>query len=194
MIGIFWTCRGAGKKGMSSCLSHMIRDHSLDFVCLQETHKKKFQDGYFRKIDPYTAFEWDWFPSVGKSGGILCGVRKERFEVVAWKKGRFILQVVVYDIKIKKIWTLCTVYGAAHDSDKQDFLIELADFCIHVQTPLLIGGDFNILRHEGDKNKNWHRSPYIDMFNSVINTMCLNEIHMSGGMYTWTNNQAHPTL
>ena len=32
------------------------------------------------------------------------------------------------------------------------------------------------------------------MFNSVINAMCLSEIHMNGGMYTWTNNQVHPTL
>ena len=155
MIGLFWNCRGAGKKGMKTCLSHMIKDHSLDFLCLQETLKKNFLDSYFRKLDPYNLFEWEWIPSIGKAGGILCGVRKEKFEVVAWRKGRFILQVSLYDINMKKIWTLCSVYGAAHEGDKNDFLSELADFCCHIQTPLLIGGDFNILRHSGEKNKKW---------------------------------------
>jgi hypothetical protein len=33
-----------------------------------------------------------------------------------------------------------------------------------------------------------------DMFNSIINTYALREIHLSGGQYTWTNNQIDPTL
>lgn len=33
-----------------------------------------------------------------------------------------------------------------------------------------------------------------DIFNSIINTLALREIHISGGKYTWTNNQAHPML
>ena len=34
----------------------------------------------------------------------------------------------------------------------------------------------------------------IGLFNSIINTLALREIHISEGKYTWTNNQAHPTL
>ena len=68
-----------------------------------------------------------------------------------WKKGRFILQASFFDNKEKKKWTLCTVYGAAHDKDKDAFLTELSEFCSHISSPLLIGGDFNILRHAGEK-------------------------------------------
>ena len=60
--------------------------------------------------------------------------------------------------------------------------------------PLYSGGDFNILQSNDDKNKPMSRSPYVDKFNSVINAMCLSEVYMSGGMYTWTNGQSHPTL
>ena len=69
------------------------------------------------------------------------------------------------------------MYGAAHECDKSDFNSEFADFCCHVQTLLLIGGDFNILGHCGKKNVG------INLFNSIINTMCLNEIYMSGGVH-----------
>ena len=44
------------------------------------------------------------------------------------------------------------------------------------------------------KTKKMHRSKSVDLFNSIINTLGLREIYMSGGKYTWTNNQAHPTL
>lgn len=37
-----------------------------------------------------------------------------------------------------------------------------------------------------------HKS--IDLFNSIINTLALREMHIGGGKYTWTNNQTHPTL
>jgi hypothetical protein len=35
---------------------------------------------------------------------------------------------------------------------------------------------------------------WTDMFNSIINTYALREIHLSGGQYTWSNNQLDPTL
>ena len=37
-------------------------------------------------------------------------------------------------------------------------------------------------------------SQYVDRFNDIINTMCLREIFIEGGLYTWSNNQSHPTL
>jgi len=63
---------------MVSCLSDLIKDHSLDFICLQETHKKSYKDSFMRRLDAYNNFVWDFIPSVGKAGGILCGVRKNK--------------------------------------------------------------------------------------------------------------------
>ena len=179
---------------MTSCFSDIIKDHSLDFICLQETMKKNFPPKSLRKIDRMNNFDWNWVPSNGKAGGILCGVRKETLEVISWTPGRFCLQANLYDVKLKRVWAIITVYGAAHDDSKDDFLIELASMCSRTQVPHIVGGDFNILRGNGDKNKTMSRSPYVDKFNSLINSLCLREIHMGGGKYTWTNNQKHPTL
>jgi exonuclease III len=33
-----------------------------------------------------------------------------------------------------------------------------------------------------------------DTFNSIIHTLCLREIHMMSGLYTWSNKQKNPTL
>lgn len=45
------------------------------------------------------------------------------------------------------------VYGAAHEESKEEFLLELAAMCSSMNIPYIIGGDFNILRHPGEKNK-----------------------------------------
>jgi hypothetical protein len=43
--------------------------------------------------------------------------------------------------------------GAAHEEDKDDFLIELEGVCSNQTSPLLRRGDFNLLRHSFEKNK-----------------------------------------
>lgn len=86
------------------------------------------------------------------------------------------------------------MYGVAHEEDKDEFLSEVAFFCSHMTVRFIIGGNFNILHHCGEKNKCFIRTRHIDRFNSVINSSNLREIFMSGGLYTWTNKQSHPTL
>jgi endonuclease/exonuclease/phosphatase family metal-dependent hydrolase len=98
------------------------------------------------------------------------------------------------DLKIQQKWCLVIVYGAAQDDEKDDFLTDLGDICSDQSLPLLIGGDFNLLRGANEKNKALKRSRWNDMFNYIINTCEMREIDMSGGQFTWSNNQTVPTL
>ena len=84
------------------------------------------------------------------------------------------------------------VYGPDHEEMREEFLLELAQFCSDMNKPYIVGGDFNILRHGGEKNKKLHDHKSIDMFNSVINSYGLREIYYSGGKYTRTNNHTTP--
>jgi endonuclease/exonuclease/phosphatase family metal-dependent hydrolase len=59
---------------------------------------------------------------------------------------------------------------------------------------MIVGGDFNILRYNSEKNKNFYSSRYSDMFNWIINSYGLREIALNGGKFTWSNNHADPTL
>jgi exonuclease III len=59
--------------------------------------------------------------------------------------------------------------------------------------PVLLGGDFNIIINSSEKNKGGvHR--HTNLFNSIINTFDLIDISITGGRYTWSNNQENPTL
>jgi exonuclease III len=43
------------------------------------------------------------------------------------------------------------VYGYAQDEYKESFLAELVNMCSHKKIPLVMGGDYNILRHPSKK-------------------------------------------
>jgi hypothetical protein len=194
MIGASLNCRGVGKKGMSVFLQDLLKDQLLYSIGLQETIKKDYSPAFFRKIDPGNLFYWKWVASVGRAGGILGGFRLSRFDVCETVVNRFFIKVTLMDLKIQKKWCLVIVYGAAQEEDKEDFLTELRNICRDQRLPLLVGGDFNLLRDASEKNKRLRPCKWNDMFNFIINNCEMREIDMFGGQFTWSNNQAVPTL
>ena len=66
------------------------------------------------------------------------------------------------------------------------YFLELAQLCGRCKEPYLVGGDFNIIWSTLEKNKGeTHR--HTDLFNSIINSLDLMELHIVGGRFTWSN-------
>jgi hypothetical protein len=84
--------------------------------------KKKVDSSVWRKFDVDNSYNWLWSPSVGRSGGILCGIKSSRFNVTDFSVGRFFVKAKVKDLKLQKECWLIIVYGAAQDEDKDSFL------------------------------------------------------------------------
>jgi exonuclease III len=91
------------------------------------------------------------------------------------------------------IWSLVSVYGAAQDEHKAAFLRELVNLANDNAHPILIGGDFNILRFRQDKNNDRFDGYWPFLFNAVIDSLNLREVSMTGRQYTWANNRPVPT-
>jgi len=140
MIGLFWNCRGVSKKGMSSMVKDLLSENEVDFVGLQETMRKNYSNKFFKKIDYGKKFACHWIPSNGKSGGILCGVNLDRFEVIKFIEGTFTVNALVLDKKEKRMISLVTVYGPAHEANRENFLAELAQICFSNKNPMILGG------------------------------------------------------
>ena len=60
------------------------------------------------------------------------------------------------------------------------------------QLPLLIGGDFNLLRLPSDKSSSNFSWPLADAFNAFIRDTAIREIPRVGARYTWSNHQPPP--
>jgi hypothetical protein len=52
MNGLFWNCRGLGKKGLSTYLRSLITQHKLAFVGLMETMIEEINENVLKKFDP----------------------------------------------------------------------------------------------------------------------------------------------
>lgn len=152
------------------------------------------EDSLLRKFDTYQDYLWKWNPSKGQSGWILVGINIAKYDVGAFKQGEFMLQMNLWDKENKIKWNLLTVYGAAHEENKIEFLTELSRFCDANTDPIIVGGDFNIIRYAKEKNSNKGVHKHTGVFNSIIHFFELRELTMSGGLYTWSNNQDPPTL
>jgi len=69
--------------------------------------------------------------------------------------------------------------------------------CEYVQKealPIVIGGDFNIIRRLDEKNNDNYNDRWPYMFNAVIDTLNLREIEMSGRKFTWANHLQNQTF
>jgi hypothetical protein len=53
--------------------------------------------------------------------------------------------------------------------------------------PLIIGGDFNMIRYAYEKCSGSDRTVWMDMFNNFINDIALMELVRRGSRFTWTN-------
>jgi hypothetical protein len=73
-------------------------------------------------------------------------------------------------------WVLVVVYSPAQDNQKESFLVELVNMCSHESLPLMIGGDFNIMRRSEEKNNDRFNNRWPFLFNDVIDGLNLWEL------------------
>jgi hypothetical protein len=63
----------------------------------------------------------------------------------------------------------------------------------HERLLILVGGDFNILRHAHEKNKENFEGRWPFLFNCIIDGLNFRELEMSGRRYNGANSLPNPT-
>lgn len=89
-------------------------------------------------------------------------------EVEDVQLGEFVISMQLRNRLTNFRWVQATVSGPADHSDSGEFLNELNQFCSHIVLPLVIGGDFNLIRSDKDKNNDNINKGLMDAFNSFI--------------------------
>jgi exonuclease III len=192
--GLNWNSEGFGDTAKHLFIKETIREHKLDFLALLETGRSNFSVPFLNQLAAGFNFIWFCLPPHGRSGGILVGINSDTLQVLAVKSGDYCVKL---HIKCKRDgfeWILVPVYGAAQETHKADFLAEIVRTCEHEPLPMLIGGDFNIIRKREEKNNNNFKAHWPFVFNAIIEHLDLREIALSGRQYTWANRRESPTF
>jgi len=151
MKGSFWHSGGFGDTVKHFFVEETIRENKLDFFAILETGRSNFSAPFLSFLSGGSDFQWYCLPPQGRPGGILVGINNASFRVHNVISGdhcaKFYLSSKVNNFK----WALVAVYGAAQDEHKPDFLAELVRICEDDPLPMLVGGDFNIIRWKEEK-------------------------------------------
>lgn len=101
----------------------------------------------------------------------------------------FSMSVILVDKKTCFNWKLVVVYGSPYEEGKHDFLLELHQVMSKWQGPIMVGGDFNLVRFFSDKNNGRIKHRWADAFNEWVTKWALMELNASNRLHAWTNNQ-----
>jgi hypothetical protein len=192
--GMTWNCEGFGDTAKHLFVQESIRDYRLDFIALLEAGRSNFTVQFLRHISGGRDFSWFCLPPHGRSGGILVGINNLFLQVKKVTTGDFCVKLHLRSKSDGFEWVFIPVYGAAQEVHKPEFLSELVRMCEAEPLPMLLGGDFNILRRPEEKNNANFNPRWPCIFNAIIDHLDLREIALSGRQFTWANRRATPTF
>jgi hypothetical protein len=135
-------------------MSDLTKEKSLDFIALLETGRKIFTSPFLENLCVGRDFIWHVKEPRGRSEGILLGIDLSRFYIGAIDEGDYYVKFHLCNKNDSFKWALVAVHGPVQDDQKTFFLTELVNMCSNENLPVLIGGDFNILRSPEEKNNN----------------------------------------
>jgi hypothetical protein len=141
--------------------------------------------------------DFDYFalPAVHTCGGILVA-----WDTNCWSVSSHILRSHSLSVKVAPranpdvTWWLTNVYGPQGDAAKIGFLHELRDLRPSLSGPWAICGDFNLIYQAADKSNGRLSRRMMGRFRRLLNDLELSELHLSGRLFTWSNERLHPTL
>ena len=178
MNGMFKNSRGLRDLAKHLHIAECIREHVLDFVAISETGKRNYSASLLNRLSGGEDFAWVSRPPHGRSGGLLVGVRASTMEILDDSGGDFHIKLHIRNKSDNFKWSLVAVYGAAQDASKPAFLREVVNLAKENPHPMIIGGDFNLLRYPHEKSKGRFDNHWPFLFNAVIDSLDLREVSM----------------
>ncbi|XP_020192891.1 uncharacterized protein [Aegilops tauschii subsp. strangulata] len=119
MRGIIWNLRGFGQLDKRRQLAEAVQSEKLEFIGIQETIKSSFSNGELCSVGG-DAFRWSWLPAQGHSGGILLGLKINKFDSFWIIAGQHFVSTELMQKNNRFQWELIIVYGPADHNKSVD--------------------------------------------------------------------------
>lgn len=180
--------RGLGKRVKRRELRETLKNHKIDFCCLQETKEENMSNRICKSIWWDHAYDWASLDAEGNSGGVLSIWNDRVFGKVSawWAKGVLVVNGFLREegsqVCILNIYAPCSY-------PEKVVLWDLISNIIAQQGDILICvvGDFNAVRSEEERRG---RGSVVDLrdiskFNEFIELNNLIELPLGGRVFTW---------
>jgi exonuclease III len=161
-------------------LRNLVSSMNIDVVCIQES---KMSVCSRRVILTMLGIDFDnnfiCLPAVGASGGIVLAWRS-RIGATLMSRIDSCSASVQFSSPTWEPWWLTCVYGPQGNDAKIAFMKEIRDIRAQCAGPWLIGGDFNLIYKDEDKNNSNLNRAMMGRFHRLINDLSLKEVPLVG--------------
>ncbi|XP_040254755.1 uncharacterized protein [Aegilops tauschii subsp. strangulata] len=189
-----WNVRGLNDRARIATVRSLIDQTRCSLVCLWETKREVFPSlEVSETVGPRLAGH-AILPATGTRGGILLAWDTDLFHVSNTDLSPFAITITLNPRTGDAPWSITTVYGPCEEDARLLFLADLARICAVTPGPWVIVGDFNLIYEARDKNNSNLNIRMMRRFRDALNNSELKEIKLSRRRFTWSNEQADPTL
>jgi exonuclease III len=191
-----WNVRGLNDAARRDAVSELVRDTGATIVCLQETKLQQIDANIvMQTVGQCFANSFAALPAVQTRGGILLAVNEGYFGLSDVRFSQHAITATITMRDTSTQWQITVVYGPQNDDEKVMFLQELKSITApQPHRRWLIMGDFNLIYQAQDKNNTNLNRRLMGSFKATIDELGLKEISLNGRRFTWTNEQANPTM
>jgi exonuclease III len=192
---VFWNARGVNSRAPQNVVANLVVSERISILCIQETKLGVVDDQLILSIIG-PSFDYHFVPAVETRGGILDAWHRDKWAASNVHSTTRTLTLKISSRAAASLapWWLTTVYGPHCESERPAFLQELRGVRACRIGPWLVGGDFNLIYKAKDKNNDRLNRRLMGMFRRFLQEMELAELHLTGRLYTWSNERSHPTL
>ena len=191
---LVWNAHGLNNRARRNVVRDVAEQQRASIVCLQETKVANLSASMNADLTG-AGFDFACLPAIGVAGGAVTSWRRDLWSVSSSCVRRFSVTVKLSPADgHAEPWWLTNVYGPATRAGKPDFFQELRD--IHASCPnaWLVCGDFNVIYLASDKKSGRLHRGLMRRFRSLIDDLQLEELTLSGRLFTWSNGRDQPTL
>lgn len=190
---LVWNVRGLNARAARNVVRELVAQERISILTLQETKLERCDDRLILELLG-AGFDYFMLPVSHVAGGILLAWRRDTWSVTNPLVRQFTLTAQVRQLSGDSVWWLSCVYGPQSDQDKIMFLQELRDIRSGCAGMWMIAGDFNMIYRAADKNNHRLNQRMMSHFRRFLDDMELQELHLHGRLYTWSNERDSPTL
>ncbi|XP_028082420.1 uncharacterized protein LOC114283748 [Camellia sinensis] len=185
---ISWNVRGIGKPEKRGRIKKLLKDRHIDVAFFQETKKVIVSDSVARGLWGNRNMEFLSVDPEGSAGGLLCIWDPGVFQLSgSCCNRRFILLSGTLYNSFHCV--MLNIYAPNEVSNNSTFWNALLNLKVFFPFPWCLGGDFNEIRHMGERVGCSQRDRGMNDLNEFIDACELNDLPFYGRKYTWCNAQ-----
>lgn len=188
---ISWNVRGLSSAHKRAQIKLVIFAYCPDFVILTETKLSNVTKKIIKSLWSSISIKWIFLKSNGRCGGIIIMWDDLRHSIHNTISGKFSVSIKIC-YQDGTSWWLSAIYGLVKRKNRSIFWEELENLKAICLSSWILGGDFNVVRWNGETSAKNPASFSMRKFNMFINMLI--DPPLTNAKFTWSNLRAQAAL